>query len=252
MTDLVALVPGAGVGGADLWLLAWRLRRMGYHVEIFFCLTWAKPLAQSAGQLYRWLLARPEPRIHLVGHSLGGLVILRCLAEYGWAKAGRVVTIGTPHTDITIARQLMRAPMGRWVAGRGVMSALPLLPLRIPAGREVGVIAGNQDWGSGALLAVPRPNDMAVSVEETRHPEITQRIVLRVSHVGMLFSRQIADEIDVFLRNGQFTSSGFQAGESDALIASLPSEPERRHWPAGLTAVSRLIYESVISDFRSF
>jgi pimeloyl-ACP methyl ester carboxylesterase len=208
MNDLIALVPGAGIGGLDLLPMAWRLRRRGYRVRIFFCLTWAMPLAQSAHQLYQWLSAQAEPRIHLVGHSLGGLVILQCLAHYRWAIAGRVVTLGTPHTNIAIARQLRRVPLGRWVVGRGVASALPLLPLPVPAGREVGVIAGSRDVGSGRLLSVPPPNDMAVSVQETQHPEIAQRVVLGVSHVGMLFSRLVADEVEAFLRYGQFRSPG--------------------------------------------
>jgi pimeloyl-ACP methyl ester carboxylesterase len=205
--DLIVLVPGAGIGGADLLPLAWRLRRRGYQVKVFFCITWFKPLAHSARQLHDWLSRQPEPVIHLVGHSLGGLVILHCLAEHDWAKAGRVVTVGTPHTDLTLARQLLRVPGGRWVVGQGPTSALPLLPLHVPAGREIGAIAGDRDWGFGALFAVPRPNDTIVSVYEAHHPAIPHRATLRVSHTGMLFSDSVAMEVDTFLRHGQFTAS---------------------------------------------
>jgi len=207
MKDLIVLVPGAGVGGVDLLPMAWRLRRRGYRVKVFFCLTWAMSLAESARQLHRWLSAQPETVIHLVGYSLGGLVILHCISEHGRAKAGRVVTIGTPHTDITIARQIMRLPGGRWAVGRGATSALPLLPLPIPAGWEIGAIAGNRAGGLGALFAIPQPNDMMVSVHEAHHPAIRRHIVLPISHVSMLFSRPVADETDAFLQSGQFTAS---------------------------------------------
>jgi pimeloyl-ACP methyl ester carboxylesterase len=205
MKDLIVLVPGAGIGGADLLPMAWQLQRRGYRVKVFFCITWFQPLAHSARQLHDWLSQHPEPVIHLVGYSLGGLVILHCLEEHGWAKAGRVVTVGTPHTNIAIARQLMRVPGGRWVVGEGPVSALPLLPINVPAGREIGAIAGNQDWGTGALLALPRPNDSIISVDEAHHPATPHRVLLPVSHTGMLFSDSVATEVDTFLREGQFT-----------------------------------------------
>jgi pimeloyl-ACP methyl ester carboxylesterase len=37
-----------------------------------------------------------HPRVHLVGHSMGGLVIQGYLLEYGGAKVGKVVSIATP------------------------------------------------------------------------------------------------------------------------------------------------------------
>jgi len=214
MNDLVVLVPGAGVGGADLLPMAWRLQRCGYRVKIFFCITWGKPLAESTRQLYHWLSKQPDPRIHLVGHSLGGLVILRCLADYPWTRAGRIVTVGTPHTNITMAQRVLRLPVARWLVGRGVASALPLLPLPIPAGREVGAIAGTHKLGVRAFfLAVPSPNDSVISVQETQHPAIAQHTVLKVSHNGMLISRAVAEEVDAFLRNGRFKSSEHRRAE---------------------------------------
>ncbi len=205
--ELVVLVPGAGVGGADLLALAWRLRRRGHRAKIFFCPTWALPLAQSARGLHRWLSQQPAPIIHLVGHSLGGLVILRCLAEYNWTRAGRVVTLGTPHADIAVARLGMHLPIGKWVAGRGVATALPLLPLHVPPGREVGAIAGSRSWGLSLFVTLPPPNDGVICVAETYHPEIAHHIVLPVSHTSMLFSGEVADETAAFLRSGQFNRS---------------------------------------------
>lgn len=207
MKDLVVLVPGAGIGGADLLPMACRFQRCGYRAKVFFCLTWAKPLADSARQLYHWLSKQPEPLIHLVGHSLGGLVILRCLADYPWVRAGRIVTVGTPHTNIAIAQHLLRVPGGHWLVGRGVASALPLLPLQLPAGREIGAIAGAMDRGANTFWSVPSPSDRIVSVQETQHPAIAQHIVLGVSHNGMLFSRAVVEAVDAFLRNGRFNSS---------------------------------------------
>jgi hypothetical protein len=43
-----------------------------------------------------------------------------------------------------------------------------------------------------------------VSVAETELPGARDRIVLPVSHSGMLISRKVADQIASFLRNGHF------------------------------------------------
>ncbi len=207
MRDLVVLVPGVGLSGIDLLAVAWRLRRRGFRTHIFFCVTWALTLTESARRLQHWLAAQPDPLMHLVGHSFGGLVVLRCLAECGWNRPGRVVTMGTPHTDIAVARQVRRLPFGTWAAGPGVDTALPLLPLPVPADREVGTLAGDRSWGLSFIFPVPSPNDGVICVAETRHPAIAHHLVLPLSHTDLLVSPQAADEVAAFLRRGRFSES---------------------------------------------
>lgn len=43
-------------------------------------------------------------RIHLVGHSLGGLVIRRAVQAHGLTEAASVVTVATPHGGVDVAR----------------------------------------------------------------------------------------------------------------------------------------------------
>lgn len=43
-------------------------------------------------------------RIHLVGHSLGGLVIRKATQEFGLGEAASVVTVATPHGGVDLAR----------------------------------------------------------------------------------------------------------------------------------------------------
>lgn len=65
---------------------------------------WRKPLWHAAGLLkakVEELHGRDVGPIHLVGHSMGGLVIRAMLARHGdealWPKLGRIAFIGTPH-----------------------------------------------------------------------------------------------------------------------------------------------------------
>ena len=204
-TELVVLVPGVGFGGIELIPLAWALqRRRRARTAVFFYLPWCKSLDDSAVKLAEWLARRDEEVIHLVGHSLGGLVILQLLAASGWTKPGRIVTLGTPHRSIAAAGRIKRLPAGGWILGAAVRSALDGLPLPIPQGRDVGCIAGSVNVGLGALLSLPRPNDSIVGVEEAIHPHTRDCAVLRTTHTSMLFSRRVADKVDAFLTQGAF------------------------------------------------
>jgi hypothetical protein len=51
---------------------------------------------------------------------------------------------------------------------------------------------------------LPRPSDGAVSVAETAVPGMADRIVLPVSHSGVLISREVARQVCAFLRDGAF------------------------------------------------
>jgi hypothetical protein len=78
--------------------------------------------------------------------------------------------------------------------------------LEIPAGIEAGAIAGNRRFGLGRLIGldVPLPNDGVVAVEETRHPQLADHLVMRVSHSEMLVSAAVAREVAAFLATGSF------------------------------------------------
>lgn len=80
MNDRVVLVPGVGLAGAELLPMAIRLRRKGYRVSLFWHLTGRQPLEESARRLRAMVEELPDGTVHFVGHSLGGLVVLRMLA----------------------------------------------------------------------------------------------------------------------------------------------------------------------------
>lgn len=50
------------------------------------------------------MAATGASRVHLVGHSLGGLVIRRAVQSYGLEEASSVVTVATPHGGVDLAR----------------------------------------------------------------------------------------------------------------------------------------------------
>lgn len=204
--DTVVLVHGLWMHGVAMELARRRVARCGYRALSYTYPTMRLTLTENAERLIRYLRGLNAPRLHLVGHSLGGLIVLRALDDAAALPPGRVVLVGTPCLGSHAARRLQRLPGGRTVLGRSLIESLESpRPVRAP-GRETGVIAGSVPIGLGQIIdpGLPRPNDGAVSVEETRLPGMRDHVVLRVSHSGMLVSRAVARQICAFLRDGAF------------------------------------------------
>ena len=143
--------------------------------------------------------------VHLVGHSLGGVVILHLLQDRPELATGRVVLLGTPLAGSRSAARFDRHSWGRWALGRSVKAGLlPGAPASAGV-RETGMIAGTLGVGLGLLLGrFDEPGDGVVAVRETRSDALADHLCLPVNHTGLLFSRAVARQTCVFLRCGRF------------------------------------------------
>ncbi len=182
-----------------------RLRRLGFDARIFSYRSVSRDLRQNAARLQQYLALLPADRVHFVGHSLGGLVI-RALFHFHAPPPGRIVTLGTPHRGCQVAATLSRNPWLRRLLGRGMQALLARELETWPPPRELGAIAGDLSVGAGRLVVphLPIPNDGTVTAAETFLPEAADRITLRVSHLGMLLSPEVARQTAGFLRSGRF------------------------------------------------
>ena len=81
---------------------------------------------------------------------------------------------------------------------------------------ELGEIAGSRPWGLGRLtMRLPGTNDGVVRLEETAVAGMRDRIVLPVSHSGMLASARVARQVAAFLERGAFDHDGRGAFDHD-------------------------------------
>ena len=207
--DTVVLVHGLWVHGIAMALMRRRVARNGFRVLSYSYPSVRLTLAENVERLARYCREIGSSRLHFVGHSLGGLIVLRMLEGASGIQSGRVVLAGAPVTGSYAARSLARLPGGRTVLGRSMMECLESTQPVSLASCDIGVIAGRMSVGAGRIVApeLPGPNDGAVRVEETRLPAMRDHVVLNVSHSGMLVSRAVAHQIVAFLRNGAFEKS---------------------------------------------
>jgi pimeloyl-ACP methyl ester carboxylesterase len=207
----VVYVHGLWLTGLEGALLRKRLSKdLGADTYAFTYPSVRSSVSDNARALGEFLRRLECDTLHLVGHSLGGLVILN-LFESGAAAAlppGRAVLLGSPVNGSRAALNVARLPFGRSLLGRGVQEELlPARPRRWDGPRDLGAIAGNLSVGLGRLVgAGGAPSDGTILVEETRLAGAAQHLVMRVSHLGLPFSPAVARQTATFLRCGKFSS----------------------------------------------
>jgi pimeloyl-ACP methyl ester carboxylesterase len=204
--ECVVLVHGLWVHGLAMELQRRALAGMGYHAVAYSYRSMRLNLTENAGRLALYAYSLRTRLVHFVGHSLGGLVILKMLAGESGGGAGRIVLEGVPYRGSHAAQVLAGLEIGRSLLGRGMREWLESERPADFARFEVGVIAGSLGLGLGRLVdrSLPAPNDGVVAVEETRVPGMRDHIVLPVNHSGMLVSRAVHRQVAAFLRGGAF------------------------------------------------
>jgi pimeloyl-ACP methyl ester carboxylesterase len=212
MSTVIVYVHGLWQRGAEAILLRRRLARdLGADVRVFSYSSVAADGTAHARALAEYLRAIRADTLHLVGHSLGGLVIVKLFEEHSEVLArlppGRIVLLGSPLRGSLTARNLARLPFGKTIMGRTVGEELLVSrERRWIAQRDLGLIAGDLGVGLGRLLGrLGGASDGTILVEEVQIEGAADRAVLRVSHTGMVFSAAVARQAGVFLKTGRFS-----------------------------------------------
>jgi pimeloyl-ACP methyl ester carboxylesterase len=204
----VILVHGLWYGPVSMSLLALRLERLGLDCHRFGYPTLSQSLAVNARELHQFALALEVDQLDFVGHSLGGLVILRMLDEFGGLPPGRVVLLGSPVRGSAVVSRMLTFPATRPLIGEA-RTALERGFSHAPTGYPTGVIAGTHPMGLGRMIQpLNGPNDGTIEVSETQLDNAADTLQLSVSHTGLVLSAEVADAVSNFLHHGRFQSSG--------------------------------------------
>lgn len=202
MTQPVVLLHGLLMRSPALLPLASRLRRRGFDPVIFsYSTLWRDP-SRAMERLAMRLYAFGEGPVHIVAHSLGGLVAAETLSRYQKLPKGRLLCIGSPIAGSAAARGLARSHLSFAAGKSGALLRGGLIQL---PPREVGMIAGARSLGLGRFFGnFDGINDGTVAVWETRLPGLRDHIVVRASHTGLVFSAEVAGLAADFLESGHF------------------------------------------------
>jgi triacylglycerol lipase len=151
---------------------------------------------------------RDGQAVHVVTHSLGGILVRYYLQTVELPAGSRIVMLAPPNQGSEVADHVRHWPLYRWWTGRvgqqmgtgedGIVHRLR------PINAEIGVIAANRSIQPWFSTLIPGPDDGAVSVAGTRLPEMSDHLVVDSSHSILMFNRKVRDQVLHFLAEGRF------------------------------------------------
>ena len=205
--ECVVVVHGLWMHGFTSLPMARHLRRkMHCPVYVFDYMSTLRALDHNSKQLFRYCQALEEHTVHLVGHSLGGLVVVNMLNRHDFDRPGRAVAIGSPFGHSESGKRLAKIPLLGKILGRSLHQAHSREPMTYQGEREIGVITATRPQGPGKILGtMDAAHDGIVFTDETRLPGAKENLEMPdQTHTTSYFSRRAADRAADFLRDGKF------------------------------------------------
>lgn len=167
----------------------------------------ASPAIDDGLQLCREQAAQ---KIHVVSHSMGGILFRQYVSEHGAELFSRTVMLAPPNKGSEIVDVLREAPgfvIFNGPAGLQIGTDSNSVPLKLgPATSDVAVIAGTFSINLLLSTYLPDPDDGKVSVSSTRLDGICAHLQVHVSHPFIMQNEEVMPEIISYLKTGRFIS----------------------------------------------
>lgn len=148
--------------------------------------------------------------VHVVTHSMGGILVRHYLALHEPPALGRVVMLGPPNQGSAVADRLMDQAIYREVngpAGQQLGTGPGGIAARLgPVAFPLGVLAGNERTVVDQWLSegIAEDSDGKVTVDETRVEGMADFRVLAANHTFIASDPQAIAQVLHFLREGRF------------------------------------------------
>lgn len=213
MLDKVVLVHGYNRDKYDLLVLRDNLIELGYDALVVnLPLTYKKIEYGTAvfKEKMQQIIADTEPneKVHIVGHSFGGIVVRLYLAQTEYeTKIGRAVLIGTPNRGSKLAGYAVLFSYTFIKIFKALVAIDPQqfqkLDLEAADRFEIGAIAGDKmNLLLGGLL--DEVNDGRIEVSSVYYEGLKDFIVIHYGHNEIHYKFETARLVDSFLRTGKF------------------------------------------------
>lgn len=211
--DGVVLLHGLGRTSGSMSLLERRVAKAGFRTFSIRYPSTSQPLPAIAERLdpeMRRFADTLDGRIHLITHSLGGLVARALLTRQKPDNLGRVVMLAPPHGGSEWVDMLERTRLAARILGPNSQYLVTRRASDLDRhlgeiDYEVGIIAG--DRPIDRLIApflMRAPHDGKVSVASTKIAGMTDHLTLPVGHPLMPFHPRVARQVIYFLKSGTF------------------------------------------------
>jgi len=194
--ECVSLVHGFLASSLMMTVLGHRLDRRGYLAKPWGYRNMRRSILEHAEafshELARLDADRAVGTIHLVTHSMGGIIARAALERFRPQKLGRFVMLAPPNRGSFVATATAGV-LGKLFKPVAELTTAPdslVNSLGMPTDIDIGVIAASRD----ALVAP----------ESTRPDVPHDHVTIPCLHSSLLFRRDAADLVAAFLDTGEF------------------------------------------------
>lgn len=224
--DCVVLLHGLARTGTSLFLLEEVLEGAGYQtVTPTYASTQATIERLAAETLPSALAECGEGRLHIVTHSMGGILLRQFLSQNTIPDLGHVVMLAPPNHGSELVDALGELQPFVWLngpAGVELGTEADSVPNRLgPVTFSLGVIAGDRSLNPVYSTLLPGPDDGKVTVESTQVEGMGDHIVLHSTHTFMMNNPLVVAQVLTFLRRGRF-EEGLSLADVLAEAVGLP------------------------------
>lgn len=146
--------------------------------------------------------------VHLVSHSLGGILIRQYLQTHNLPNGSRIVMLSPPNHGSELADHLKSYRLYHWVtgpAGAQLGTGRDSVPNQLaPVEATIGVITGDESWNPLYSYLIPGPDDGKVAVDHARLAEMADFLVVPASHTFIMDNDDVIAQTIHFLQKGRF------------------------------------------------
>jgi pimeloyl-ACP methyl ester carboxylesterase len=185
----------------EFLFLSHHLRHLGYEVRSWGHASVTRPTREYAEMLASEVKSELDSssfvRVHMLGHSMGGIVVRGALAMLGSAvpprARGRVVLMATPNHGSPVATALS-ATLGGLVPALSDMSE--------DGESYANSLPGESGWETGAIWT---PYDHLVPPHSASPSWVAASVRVSGLHSGILLQPEVARMVGSFLSTGSFS-----------------------------------------------
>ena len=146
--------------------------------------------------------------IHLLTHSLGGILVRVYLQDKEINKLGNIVMLSPPNSGSELTDLFKEWKIYQWVAGPAGQ-ALGTDPNSYvnslkPVEANIGVITGKKSNDPWFSPIIPGDDDGKVSVESAKLKEMKDFLIVEATHTFIMRDMSTINQIKNFLKEGKF------------------------------------------------